>query len=92
MGPIAVGYQQSYVNRGIGGAAEVAAASKVVATATGSFEADQYSITMNVNDDLSISYAQADDTYDAMAGALTETTTGTQVADVTMSRTSIQAA
>ena len=47
---------------------------------------------MNVNDDLSISYAKADDTYDARAGSLTATTTGTNVADVTMSMTSIQAA
>jgi len=93
MGPIAVGYQQSYVNRGIGGAAEAVGTSKTVAAATGSFEADQYSITMNVNDNLSISYAQADDTYDAGSGAAAASTTGDgAVADVTMSMTSIQAA
>jgi len=92
MGPIAVGYQQSYVNRGLSTAAEVKGAKKTVAAAGGQFEADQYSIVMNVNDNLSLSYAKADDTYDAMAGSLTATTTGDNVADVTMSMTSIQAA
>jgi len=92
MGPISVGYQQSYVNRGLSTAATVAGAKKTVAAAGGQFEGDQYSITMNVNDNLSISYAKADDTYDARAGALTATTTGDNVADVTMSLTSIQAA
>ena len=92
MGPIAVGYQQSYVNIGIGGGAELAGTSKTVAAATGSFEADQYSITMNVNDSLSVSYAKADDTYNAGSGAANDSTTGSAVADVTMSMTSIQAA
>ena len=92
MGPISVGYQQSYVNRGLSTAATTAGAKKTVAAAGGQFEADQYSITMNVNDQLSISYAKADDTYDAMAGSADDTTTGTAVADVTMSMTSIQAA
>ena len=93
MGPIAIGYQQSYVNRGLKTAAEGANTAKTVAAAGGQFEADQYSITMNINDDLSISYAKADDTYDARAGAAsTVTTGGGAVADVTMSMTSIQAA
>ena len=92
MGPIAVGYQQSYTNRGLSTAATIAGVSKTVTAAGGQFEADQYSITMNVNDNLSISYAKADDTYDARAGSAGGTTTGTQVADVTMSMTSIQAA
>jgi len=91
-GPVAVGYQQSYVNRGLSTAATTAGAKKTVAAAGGQFEADQYSIVMNVNDNLSLSYAKADDTYDAMAGALTATTTGDNVADVTLSMTSIQAA
>jgi len=92
MGPIAIGYQQSYVNRGLSTAATIAGVSKTVAAAGGQFEADQYSITMNVNDNLSISYAKAEDTYDARAGSAAGTTTGTQVADVTMDMTSIQAA
>ena len=93
MGPVSVGYQQSYVDRGISGAAEAVGTSVTVAAATGSFESDQYSIVMNLNDNLSISYASADDTYDAQSGAAAGTTTGDgAVADVTMSMKSIQAA
>ena len=48
---------------------------------------------MNLNDNLSVSYADADDTYDAKAGAAAGVTTGGgAVADVTMSMKSIQAA
>ncbi|MBC8297184.1 MAG: hypothetical protein H8E55_15495 [Pelagibacterales bacterium] len=93
MGPISIGYQQSYVNRGISGAPDAAAAAKTVAAGTGQFTGDQYSITMNLNDNLSVSYADADDTYDAKAGAAAGVTTGGgAVADVTMSMKSIQAA
>ena len=92
MGPIAVGYQQSYVNRGLSTAAELVGTKKTVAAGGGQFEADQYSITMNVNDNLSVSYAKADDTYNAGSGAAAASTTGSAVADVTMSMTSIQAA
>ena len=93
MGPVALGYQQSYVNRGVSGAADAVTNTKTVAAATGQFEGDQYSVTMNVNDNLSISYAQADDEYDTRAGAAAATTTGGgAVADVTMSMKSIQAA
>ena len=93
MGPIAVGYQWSHVSRGVSGAAEAVTATKTVAAATGLFEADQYSVTMNVNDNLSISYARADDKYHARSGAAAATTTGdAAIADVTMSLKSIQAA
>jgi len=92
MGPISVGYQQSYVDNGVGGAANLAATTKAFGTATGTFEADQWSIIMNVNDNLSVSYAEADDTYDAGAGWTTGATTGDSVADVTMTMKSIQAA
>ena len=92
MGPISVGYQQSYVNRGLSTAATAAATGKTVAAAGGQFEGDQYSVTMNLNDDLSISYAKADDSYDARAGASAGASTGDAIADVTMSMTSIQAA
>jgi outer membrane protein OmpU len=92
MGPVSVGYQQSYVNRGLSTGATAAAATKTVAAGGGQFESDQYSITMNVNDNLSISYASADDEYDAQAGASAASTSGDSIADVTMSMKSIQAA
>ena len=92
MGPVSFGYQQSYVDNGVSGAAQVAAATKTFAAGTGVFEADQWSLIMNVNDNLSVSYAEADDTYDAQKGWTTATTTGDSIADVTMSMKSIQAA
>ncbi len=90
LGPISVGYQQSYVNRGVAGAAESITSDKTVAAATGQFEGDQYSVTMNLNDNLSISYADADDTYDPRSGA--QSLGVAALADVTMSMKSIQAA
>ena len=92
MGPISVGYQQSYVDNGVSGAAQLAGAQKTFAAGTGTFEADQWSIIMNVNDNLSVSYAEADDTYDATAGWVTASVAGDSVADVTMTLKSIQAA
>jgi hypothetical protein len=47
---------------------------------------------MNVNDNLSLSYAEADDEYDAGAGWVTASTAGDSVADVTLTMKSIQAA
>jgi outer membrane protein OmpU len=92
MGPIALAYGQSHVNNGVSGAADTAGVAKTFAAGTGIFENEQYVVTMNVNDNLSVSYGKADDVYDARAGSLTATTTGTNVADVTMSMKSIQAA
>jgi len=92
MGPIGLAYGQSHVNNGVSGAAQTAGVAKTFAAGTGIFENEQYVVTMNVNDNLSVSYGKADDTYDARAGSLTATTTGTNVADVTMSMKSIQAA
>jgi len=92
IGPIALAYQQSYVDRNVAGGAEALTSTKAVGTATGQFEGDQYSVTMNVNDNLSISYAKADDEYDARAVRTAGTVTGDSVADVTMSMKSIQAA
>jgi len=92
MGPVSVGYQTSYLDSGAA-ASEVAANNPAtVRTSSGLFEGEQYSIAFNVNDDLSISYAKADDTYDAQAGSTSGTTTGDNVADVTTSMKSIQMA
>ena len=92
-GPIALAYGQSYVNNGVSGAADTAGVAKTFAAGTGLFENEQYVVTMNVNDNLSVSYGKADDTYDARAGAASATTTGGgAVADVTMGMKSIQAA
>jgi len=92
MGPVSVGYQTSYSDRGVVSSSIAAGDPATVGTASGIFETEQYSIAFNVNDDLSISYAKADDTYDAQAGASAGSTTSDNVADVTMSMKSIQMA
>ena len=89
MGPVSVGYSSSYHDQGTQGAAATAVSAKLIGTATGIFETEQYSLAFNVNDNLSISYAKAEDTYDAQGGAITG---ATAVADVTMDMKSIQAA
>jgi outer membrane protein OmpU len=91
-GPVSLGYSQSHVANGVSGAAQAATTAKTFAAGTGDIETEQYVIVMNVNDNLSVSYAKADDVYDAKAGWAAGTTSGSAVADVTMSMKSIQAA
>ena len=93
MGPISVGYLQGYADMGNATGATAATTQKTVAAASGLFESEEYVISFNVNDNLSVSYAKAEDTYDAQAGAATGATTGgAAVADVTTDHKSIQAA
>ena len=92
MGPVAIGYQQSYTDSGTAPSEQAAAATKTWDTASGVFEATGYSIAFNVNDDLSISYQKAEDTYDAQAGASGGSTAGDSVADVSVDTKSISAA
>jgi len=71
MGPVTVGYSQSYLDSGVTGAAESTTTAKVIRTAAGVFEETQMSIAFNVNDNLSISYTDAEDEYDAQDNAST---------------------
>ena len=87
-GPVVVGYSQSYHDVGFASASTVATTAKAVGVADGIFDAETYSIAYNVNDNLSVSYAEADDTFDAQSNVVG----GTEIADVTMSMKSIQAA
>jgi outer membrane protein OmpU len=91
MGPVSVGYSKSYHDAGTQGAALAITAEKEVngSTSAGIFEAETMSIAFNVNDNLSVSYAKAEDTYDAQASSTAESTV---VKDVTMDMKSIQAA
>ena len=68
-GPVSVGYSQSYVDTGRSAVSTAATAAKVVRTAGGVFEETQMSIAFNVNDNVSISYTDAEDTYDAQDNA-----------------------
>jgi outer membrane protein OmpU len=66
-GPVSFGYQSSYFDSGLTGAAIAAASPATVGTSGGVFEAENMSIAFNVNDNLSISWTDTEDTYDAQA-------------------------
>ena len=66
--------------------AEAATAAKTVRTATGIFESDSMSIAFNVNDNLSVSWTETEDTYDAQSDK------ATNIADVTQSTEALQLA
>ena len=88
-GPVSIGYSESYLENGVADTndtAEAATAAKVVRTATGIFESDTYSIAFNVNDNLSISYTETEDTYDAQSDKTTN------IADVTQETEALQVA
>jgi len=85
MGPVSVGVSMSYLDYGAGTASpEAATSAKVVRTAGGVFEERQLSIAFNVNDNISISYTNAQDTYDAQDNA------ATAIADVDMDTEALQ--
>ena len=89
IGPVSVGYSQSYYDAGKNSTAATAAtAAKVVGTAGGIFEATQMSISFKVNDNLSVSYGKAEDTYDSQSNA----SSGTEIADVDVDHKHIAAA
>jgi outer membrane protein OmpU len=93
MGPVSVGYQESYTDSGTSPSQVNADATATWDTSSGYFEANQIAIAFNVNDDLSVSYQKLEDTYDAQAGAAGGATTGgAAVADVTVDMKSISAA
>jgi len=74
MGPVSIGYSESYLENGTAdtnNTAEAATAAKTVRTATGIFESNSISIAFNVNDNLSVSYTETSDTYDAQSDKAT---------------------
>ena len=93
MGPVSIGYLVGYADTGINAAATSAStATKTLAAAGGIFESEEYVISFNINDNLSVSYAKAEDTYDAQAGFTAGSEAGDAVADVAVDHKSIQAA
>ena len=88
MGPVSIGFSQSYHDGGQFVTSETVGAAKVVNTAGGLFETEMYSIAFNVNDNMSISYGKATDTYDAQSN----NSSGTETLDVEMDMKSLQAA
>jgi len=85
-GPVSIGYSHSYIDYGVTGSAEAATTTKAVRTAAGIFEETQMSIAFNVNDNVSISYTDADDEYNAQDNA------STAVASVSQDTQAIQIA
>ena len=85
-GPVSVGYQTGGLDYGNVGAGEAATAAKTLATAKGDFEFEKMSIAFNVNENLSLSWGELEETYDAQSNVKG----GTEIADVEMSSTSIQ--
>ena len=89
MGPVSIGYSETYMDAGVTQANEATTASKTERTAGGIFTGEQLSIAFNVNDNMSISYTTSDETYDTQDNAVTSVTTDD---DVTESIDAIQVA
>jgi outer membrane protein OmpU len=83
-GPVSIGFSSSYLDSGVVVAAEAATAAKVVRTAGGIYEERQMSIAFNVNDNISISYTDSEDEYDAQDNA------STAIADVSQDSEALQ--
>jgi len=89
MGPVSIGYSETYMDGGVTASLENATASKGERTAGGIFTGEQMSIAFNVNDNMSISYTTSEETYDTQDNAKTATTNDD---DVTESIDAIQVA
>tara|TARA_B100000029_G_scaffold153999_1_gene149307 strand:+ start:1204 stop:2277 length:1074 start_codon:yes stop_codon:yes gene_type:complete len=85
-GPVSIGYQTSYYDSGLTGSAVDAASPATVGTSSGVFEAESMSIAFNVNDNLSLSWTDTEDVYDAQDNA------STAVADVSKDTDALQIA
>ncbi len=89
-GPVSVGYQTGGLDYGkataTGGTSTPATSAKTIAAATGNFEFEKMSIAFNVNENLSLSWGELEETYDEQSNVAS----GTEIADVEMSSTSIQ--
>ena len=81
MGPVSIGYSETYMDGGVTQALENTTASKTERTAGGIFTGEQLSIAFNVNDNMSISYTTSDETYDTQDNAATATTNDDDVTE-----------
>ena len=72
-GPVSIGYQETYFDSGVAHNTtvdpKVTTNVKTVGSAGGIFTGEAMSIAFNVNDNLSISYSEVEDTYDSQDGA-----------------------
>jgi len=85
-GPVSVGYQKAGLDHGINAAATNATVAKTIAAAGGFFESEMMSIAFNVNENLSVSYGELTETYNAQSNVAS----GSEIANVDMESDSIQ--
>ena len=87
-GPVSLGYQETYFDAGLTHATNdlTTTSAKSDGLSGGIFSGEAMSIAFNVNDNLSISYSEVEDTYDAQDDA------STAIEDVTMKTESLQVA
>ena len=87
-GPVSIGYQETYFDSGLTANANdvTTTTAKSVGLSGGIFTGEAMSIAFNVNDNLSISYSEVEDTYDAQDAATTA------IEDTTMKTESVQVA
>jgi len=88
IGPIAVGYSESYLDSGLNTTDTATTTAKTVRAATGIFSGEQFSVAFNVNENLSISYTDSSDIYDDQSN----TKGGTEIQDASMDTKAIQIA
>jgi outer membrane protein OmpU len=81
MGPVSIGYSETYMDAGVTADVESTTTSKAERTAGGLFEGEQMSIAFNVNDNMSISYTTSDETYDTQDDAKTASTSDDDVTE-----------
>ena len=89
MGPVSIGYSETYMDAGLSGTTITTNTAKTERTHAGIFTGEQMSIAFNVNDNMSISYTTSDETYDTQDDVATAVTTDD---DVTESIDAIQIA
>ena len=87
-GPVSIGYQETYFDAGLAqnGNDLTTTSAKSVGLSGGVFTGEAMSIAFNVNDNLSISYSEVEDTFDAQDHE------STAIDDVVMKSESIQVA
>ena len=82
VGPVSIGYSETYLDAGVTqGATTTVNTAKTERTSAGLFTDEQMSIAFNVNDNLSISYTQAESTYDNQDDVATAVTTDDDVTE-----------
>ena len=89
-GPVSIGYQETYYDAGLTHSTNDFTTTEVrtVGESGGIFSGEAMSIAFNVNDNVSISYSEVEDTYDAQ----TNVKGGVEVQDVTQKTESLQVA